>query len=61
MNGRGQSFIVSMHGHDRPGITEGAEAAVAGALRRISGMATVIDDVSGRTFMRPENQGCPRG
>ena len=52
MSGRGQSFIVSMHGHDRPGITGGAEAAVAGALSKISGMATVIDDVSGRTFMR---------
>ncbi len=51
MSANGQSFIVSIEGKDRPGLAEGAEAALASALCRVSAMRKVTDDVSGRAFL----------
>ncbi|MFZ0569071.1 MAG: formyltetrahydrofolate deformylase [Rhodomicrobium sp.] len=51
MSANGQSFIVSIEGKDRPGLAEGAEAALASALCRVLSLRKVTDDVSGRAFL----------
>jgi formyltetrahydrofolate deformylase len=51
MRADGQSFIVSIEGKDRPGLAEGAEAALASALCRVSAIRKITDNVSGRAFL----------
>ncbi|MGC1585861.1 MAG: hypothetical protein WA791_09180, partial [Rhodomicrobium sp.] len=61
MSARGQSFIVSMEGLERPEILESAQAVLARARCKISGMTKIIDGVSGRMFMRLRTSGAVSG
>ena len=56
MSASNQSFIVSLHGLDEPGIPERVEAALAGVSFDIAGTARSVDR-RGRLFMRLQASG----